>query len=434
MEPNKYSSIAIYKNECIKLKHFVFLILFLSSVVPVLAQPSGCTDIMATNFDPDAVNNDGSCEYAFGNVSTSEHWLLPRVLDETSGLIFWNRKIWTHNDDSDTTLYKLNSDDKENYKTQSLESTTNKDWEEISQDKNYIYVGDFGNNADGNRTDLKILRIEKSSTLSNNPVIDTIAFSYSLQTDFTPKGFNNTNFDCEAFIVTSNRIYLFTKEWISRKTSVYSLPKEPGTYVADHLSEYDVDGLITGATYLEEKRLIVFSGYSGTLQPFLFLLYDFQNGEFFEGNKRKVTLDLPFHQVEGITTKNGLDYFISNERFSHSGITTEAKLHELDLSSFLSNYLETLSSNYPITEESESVVLYPNPARTILNFKLNISHNDDLEMVIYNQVGQKMSRYSITSDSFQIDVSNFSTGVYLYIILGIGNSKTTMKGEFIVQQ
>jgi hypothetical protein len=60
----------------------------------------------------------------------------------------------------------------------------NTDWEEISQDSSYIYVGDFGNNYQGNRTDLHILRIEKKSFLLNQPIIDTISFSYSNQTDF----------------------------------------------------------------------------------------------------------------------------------------------------------------------------------------------------------------------------------------------------------
>ena len=72
----------------------------------------------------------------------------------------------------------------------------NYDWEEISSDSLFIYVGDFGNNVNGNRTDLHILRIEKNSLLINSPVIDTISFTYSDQTDFTPTGSNNTDFDC----------------------------------------------------------------------------------------------------------------------------------------------------------------------------------------------------------------------------------------------
>jgi len=53
---------------------------------------------------------------------------------------------------------------------------------------------------------LNILRIDKNSILAKTPVVDTILFSYSLQTDFSPAGPNNTNFDCEAFVVSNDSI------------------------------------------------------------------------------------------------------------------------------------------------------------------------------------------------------------------------------------
>lgn len=413
-----------------KMKCLLVQIVLLSCTLQLYAQTPGCTDDLATNFDPNATVNDGSCDYASASVSVTNSWLLPQVLNETSGLIQWNTKIWTHNDDTDTNLYEINSTDIDNYATYPLAQTDNVDWEEISQDDNYLYVGDFGNNANGNRTDLKILRVDKSSIVNTTPVIDTIAFSYSTQTDFTPKGANNTNYDCEAFIVSTDKIYLFTKEWISKTTTVYSLPKTPGSYIAEHVSDYDVSGLITGVTHLEDKRLVVLSGYSSTLEPFVFLLYDFQNADYFKGNKRKIILDLPFHQVEGITTTNGLDYFVSNERFSQSGITTEAQLHDVDLSGFLGDYLETLSSDFPGSENSESIRLYPNPGSEVINVKLNTSHLDHLRLVIYNHKGQKITDYSVASDSFQIDVSAYSAGIYYYSITG--KTKSVFNGKFLV--
>lgn len=396
------------------------------------SQTSGCTDVLATNYNPNANMNDGNCEYTQATVNPKDSWLLPPLLNETSGLILWNNKIWTHNDDTDINLYEIDINAIDEFVTHSLVATKNVDWEEVSQDESYVYVGDFGNNANGNRTDLKILRINKSSILNNNPVIDTIAFSYSSQTDFTPKGSNNTNFDCEAFIVTKNNIYLFTKEWVSNTTTVYSLPKTPGTYEAQNVSGYNVNGLITGATYLEDKRLIVLSGYSILLQPFLFLLYDFQNYDFFEGNKRKVTLDLPFHQVEGIATENGFDYFVSNERFSFSNITTEAKIHSVDLSVFFENYLEKLSVDSPMLGSIENIDIYPNPVSEVLNFKLDMSNSSTLEMFIYNTIGQNLGTYYIESDLFQIDVSDFRPGVYYFNILK-ENKNLVMKGKFVVK-
>jgi hypothetical protein len=99
--------------------------------------------------------------------------------------------------------------------------------------------------------------------------VDTIWFTYSNQTDFTATSGNNTNFDCEAFIVSSDSIYLFTKQWLNQQSTIYVLPKIPGTYSAQLKATIPVNGLITGANYQEEKRLITLIGYSSLLQPFL---------------------------------------------------------------------------------------------------------------------------------------------------------------------
>ena len=118
---------------------------------------------------------------------------LNAALVETSGLIFWNNTLWSHNDDTDIKLYSVDTATADTIHSYVLKNTVNTDWEEISQDANYVYVGDFGNNANGNRTDLHILRVEKNSLLVNAPVIDTIWFSYSNQTNFSPAGANHTD-------------------------------------------------------------------------------------------------------------------------------------------------------------------------------------------------------------------------------------------------
>lgn len=271
---------------------FFFFTIFI--LVNVQAQIPGCTDPLANNYNAAATINDGSCTYNTALVSPTSSTILAPGLAETSGLIFWNNSLWTHNDNSDINLYSLDTLSGTILQNYTVTGVANIDWEEISQDDIYVYVGDFGNNANGNRTDLKILRMEKNSLLLNNPVVDTINFSYSNQTDFSPTGGNNTDFDCEAFVVSSDSIFLFTKQWVSNKTSIYTLPKTPGSYIANLKSTWDVSGLVTGATYLQDKRLIVLCGYSMTLQPFLFLLYDFNENEFLTAIKEKYLCHCPF--------------------------------------------------------------------------------------------------------------------------------------------
>ncbi len=322
--------------------YFVLVISLQLVLTACQAQTAGCTDPLANNYDPSATQNDGSCTYESLVVSPATSTPLNSVLTETSGLILWDDYVWTHNDNGDTLLYGLDTLTAEVMDEHPLQGVENIDWEEISQDEQYIYVGDFGNNGSGNRTDLHILRVDKSSLKAGNARIDTIWFSYEDQTDFSPQASNMTEFDCEAMIVSEDSIYLFTKQWISANTTVYSLPKEPGTYDAKYKASQDVMGLVTGATYIELKKLVVLAGYTVVLNPFFYLLYDFSGTEFLSGNKRRVNISLPFHQMEGVTTADGLKYYVSNESFALPPVANNPqKLHTFDLSSLLKGYLSS---------------------------------------------------------------------------------------------
>jgi len=318
----------------------IFFLLFQISVIPIQAQISGCTDPISKNFNPAAIVNDGSCDYASARIKPIYSVKLGAILKETSSLTQSDSLFWTNNDDTDTALYEFNIKGVIKNKIE-LKNITNTDWEEITQDSNYFYIGDFGNNVSGNRKDLHILRVEKQSLLQNNQKIDTLSFSYSNQMDFTKTKSNTTNFDCETFIVSGDSIYLFTKEWKEKRTSVYVIPKLPGQHIAQLKESYNVKGLITAVTYLADKKLLVLAGYSKSLSPFIYLFYDYNESGFFSGNKRKIKIALPFHQMEGISTIDGLHYFLTNENFARKRIiNVPQQLHQFDLSAFLANYLK----------------------------------------------------------------------------------------------
>jgi hypothetical protein len=321
-------------------RHYA-LVLLLSFFYNVNAQTIGCTDPLSTNYNPQATISDGSCSYANASVAPAASVNLPAAVIETSGLIAMDGYLYTHNDNSDINLYGLDPGTGTIVQTLPVVGTTNRDWEDIAQDDEYLYIGDFGNNSNGNRTNLKIVRVLKSSLQSGSPVTDVINFAYADQTSFAPTGNNNTDFDCEALVVSHDSIYLFTKQWVAKKTTIYALPKMPGTYLARKNTTYNVNGLITGATYLQDKKLVVLCGYSTALQPFFYLLYKFNGQDFFSGNKRKVNISLPFHQVEGVTTTNGLDYYATNERFTQY-MNVPHKLHHFNLRPYLENYIANL--------------------------------------------------------------------------------------------
>lgn len=315
------------------------LFFFLTIITSAQAQVSGCTDPLSKNYNPNATINDGSCQYFTLNLKPKYSIRLSDSIRETSGLLYFSNLLWTHNDDHDKTIYGLDSLGIIQKKIV-LNKVKNHDWEEITQDSSYLYIGDFGNNASGNRTDLNILKIEKKSFLEKNPAIETIAFKYADQTDLFQKKPNSTDFDCEAFIVSKDSIYLFTKQWKSSKTNIYVLPNQSGNHIAQFKETLDVKGLVTGAIYLEEKKLIVLCGYSKLGKPFLYLLYDFKDHDFLSGNKRRINIGLSFHQIEGITTTDGLHYYLTNEALVRKPVlNVHQQIHYFDLSPILNFYL-----------------------------------------------------------------------------------------------
>ena len=90
----------------------------------------------------------------------TEKYNLPNSISETSGLLFYNGKLITHNDSGDAAnLYELDTIRGNITRTITISNATNSDWEDITQDDTHIYIGDFGNNSNGNRQDLKIYKI-----------------------------------------------------------------------------------------------------------------------------------------------------------------------------------------------------------------------------------------------------------------------------------
>lgn len=280
------------------------------------------------------------------NYTYSSKELLETV-NESSGIILINDSIYTHNDSGgETCLYSFlpQTDSTATITAHSLSGIENNDWEEIDIDDNYIYIGDIGNNINGNRQNLQILRVERNSFYSSQPIIDTIAFSYEDQSDFSASGSNNTDFDCEAFIVTDSNIFLFSKSWVSGVTKLYSIPKIPGNYPAQLLDSINLGYLVTGAKYLENKKLLVLCGYDGPplyMQSYVSFFFNFNDNNFFEGDKYTTDLGINFHQIEAITTKCGLLYYLTNEYAENQYTTIPSKFHIYNFDEFteLKNFL-----------------------------------------------------------------------------------------------
>jgi hypothetical protein len=284
------------------------LIFLLMSILPdmVMAQDlPGCTDPKAKNYNPLAQINDGSCIYKTTIYNPPFKYLLPDEIKESSGLIYYDNALLTINDSGNNPIiYKFNPENGKILQRIQVSNVKNTDWEALAQDEQYIYVGDIGNNS-GSRKNLRIHIIDKQSISSShdtNVMANSIIFKFDDYPDKRIKKKKKHNFDCEAMICLGDSLYLFSKNRGDQKTKLYRLPKKEGDYEAEHIGTFNSKGLVTGADYNKNRNELILIGYTNkTWQPFIWLLFDFQNKLFFSGNKRRIDmLNIPATQTEAI--------------------------------------------------------------------------------------------------------------------------------------
>ena len=341
---------------------------------------------------------------SFGQQLALETGLDP-IVKETSGLLYLNNTLITHNDSANTNqLFDLDTSTGAVTRTVTITNASNIDWEDLTQDGTFIYIGDFGNN-NGSRTDLKVYRIAIADYFASTSVTaDIINFSYSTQTDFTPSPLA-TNFDAEGLIHFNNKLYVFSKNWLNGNSNIYELSKVPGTYSISILDTISAQGLITGATYNTLNNSILLCGYdlSG---PFLIQLSGFNSGLFSNGSVVKTSVSIPANysaQIEGIVPINANEYYISAEENSPNA------------SGLYSFSVSTLSVD---SYDEVSISFYPNPAK----YSITLSQSDCITK-IYAITGQLVK----SSINKQIDISDLTTGIYLVKIDGKNTENSVLK-------
>lgn len=249
---------------------------------------------------------------------------LSSVVNECSGVISWNDKLWMHNDSKkQASIFCVDPSNGKVVRTVYITDKENIDWEDITQDDTYIYIGDYGNNH-GNRKDLGIYKILKSDIeagIDSVQSVGTILFSYPDQTDFSGPTHGH-DYDCEGMIAVGDSLYLFSKNFADRHSRLYALPKSSGTHVANLQDRFDVKGNITGAGINKETGEVVLSGYfydDGTFLPFAWMFWDYSGQSFFRGKSKRVNFD--FHaQIEGVGySSNGQCYICSESTMTSNG-------------------------------------------------------------------------------------------------------------------
>ncbi|MDQ3099817.1 MAG: T9SS type A sorting domain-containing protein [Bacteroidota bacterium] len=316
---------------------------------------------------------------------------------ETSGLMLYNDLLWTHNDAGNAAqIHQIDGNDGTVLRTVSITNAENVDWEDITTDGTYIYIGDVGNNS-GDRTDLKILRFP--AILLDDPgvtevEVEVINLSYEDQTSFEPAN-NATNWDCEALIAKDDSLFLFTKNWVDQQCRIYAVPAEPGTHSAVFRGSHDVQGMITGASLDPNSGRVILIGYTnGLFVPFICTLSGWMNNAFFSGEVVREALTLSFVQTEGVEWNGAGEVLLSNEASPLSA----ARLWSLSITTSVGS----------IGTGDHDIQLWPNPAREHFTIKSSLPIRS---MIIHDRVGREVQRSPVNYQK-DIDVSALPDGLY----------------------
>lgn len=333
---------------------------------------------------------------------------LSSEVQETSGLLYLEGKVFTHNDSGGTEkLYELDPANGDVVGDVFVLNATATDWEDLCADEAFIYVGDFGNN-DGTRTNLRIYKIPIVDFLDGNSTAEAteLDFNYRDQTVFDSRRFS-TNYDAETLISYGDSLLIFSKNWGNRSSSVYSVAKDfQGEQALAARAVFPFQGLITGGVYDEENERILLVGYD-FIVPFVIVIetdgtYDFSH---FPWTKYDLDTQGGTIQIEGISLAGDGTYYLSGERTDSSSPML---------------YSFSLASTSSIRMHGELVpAAFPNPARQ----ELTMNSADFLRADLFDLTGKRVK----TTTSRKMNVQELPRGAYTLRLQSSSGEKTISK-------
>tara|TARA_B100000886_G_scaffold243152_1_gene170791 strand:+ start:541 stop:1413 length:873 start_codon:yes stop_codon:yes gene_type:complete len=246
------------------------------------------------------------------NAVVLESIVLPRVINETSGLEIVNEVFVTHNDSGgEPSLYffNLNGDIINSIKLyeESFWDSYNNDWEDVTADEDYIFIANTGNNF-GNRDNLNIIKVK-----TNNFSIDgKIDVAYKDQETFIPR--RKHKYDAEALFLIEDKIAILSKDRENQFTDLYLIDKESNSrQILESKITYDVNSLITGGDYNEKLSLLALVSYNSVGNQYLILFEDFSLRNLAEKKFKKIKIPIEKAQIEGIKIIDNSTFWITSE-------------------------------------------------------------------------------------------------------------------------
>ena len=241
-----------------------------------------------------------------------ESIVLPKVINETSGLEILNEVFITHNDSGgEPSLYffNLNGEIINSVKLDERSSWQiyNIDWEDVAADEDYIFIADTGNDF-GNRDNLNIIKV-KTNDFS---IDDKIDVAYKDQETFIPRP--KHKYDAEALFLIEDKIAMLSKDRSNLFTDLYLIDKESSSIqVLESKVTYNINSLVTGGDYNEELKLLALVSYNSKGSQYLILFENFSLENLAEKKFRKIKIPIERAQIEAIKIIDNKTFWITSE-------------------------------------------------------------------------------------------------------------------------
>lgn len=256
--------------------------------------------------------------------SVVETLSLPATLEESSALYCESaERIYSVNDSGNAPIVFQLNEKAQIVSERTPKNVKNRDWEALTADDTFFYVGDIGNNR-GTRKNVLIYKFPRSE--SDTGKTKTLSVGYEENRPKENESLNH-DFDAEALVAVDEHLVLFSKSWQTDKLRVYLLDKskEKQRLSAQSIVE-GIPGVITGADYDKVNHRYVLVGYPskrvGFGDPFLVFLDD--NFALID------TISLAgYGQVEGVCAHPSGQIWFTQE----SSIFSSSKLVKLKLAS-----------------------------------------------------------------------------------------------------
>ena len=248
----------------------------------------------------------------FDSAEIIEIVILPKIINETSGLEILNNVFVTHNDSGgEPSLFFFNLSgeiiNSIKLKKESSWEIYNNDWEDITADKNYIYIADTGNNF-GTRDNLNIIKVK----IADFSINDKIDIFYSDQESFFPSA--KHKYDAEALLIIEDKIALFSKDRDSLNTDLYliddTLEEKQGL---SSVANFNVNSLITGGDYDSDTGILALVSYSPRGKQYLILFEDFDISNPLNNSFKKYSIPIERAQIEAVKIISEKLFWVTSE-------------------------------------------------------------------------------------------------------------------------